>query len=254
MPGETQHGMQCSEFDLLLTDAIDGLLTGERLASFEQHKEFCRSCATLFADVTAGLGWLQQIEEIEPPKNLVHNIVVATTGVRVAEIAAQAEAEAKKPFWERIQNIVPRVLAPVRTPRFAMSAAMAFFSISLAFSATGRSIKDVNVATFSPRSIQSKLLAAQGKALHYYDSLRVVYEIESRVRELREYTVTDDTKTDGKDKKENKQNKKQGKDETTTEPEKDYRNYSQERQELLMASVTVGDERIGNLARQRRLG
>ena len=32
MPGETKHGIECSQFEALLSDAIDGQLTGARKA------------------------------------------------------------------------------------------------------------------------------------------------------------------------------------------------------------------------------
>jgi hypothetical protein len=35
MKDKEHDGMQCSEFDALLSQAIDGTLSGERLAAFE---------------------------------------------------------------------------------------------------------------------------------------------------------------------------------------------------------------------------
>ena len=37
MEAKEQNGMQCAEFDALLSQAIDGTLSGERLAAFEAH-------------------------------------------------------------------------------------------------------------------------------------------------------------------------------------------------------------------------
>ena len=37
MPGASQNGMQCSEFDALLTEALDGTLAGAKLERFRGH-------------------------------------------------------------------------------------------------------------------------------------------------------------------------------------------------------------------------
>jgi hypothetical protein len=49
MPDQTSNGMHCNEFDLLLTDALDGVLTGARLDRFRAHTRVCNACGPLFA-------------------------------------------------------------------------------------------------------------------------------------------------------------------------------------------------------------
>ena len=51
MPDQTSNGMQCNEFDGLLTDALDGVLTGARLDRFQAHARTCSACGPLFAEV-----------------------------------------------------------------------------------------------------------------------------------------------------------------------------------------------------------
>ena len=40
MPGETKNGMQCGEFDALLSDALDEKLTGAKLETFQAYDFF----------------------------------------------------------------------------------------------------------------------------------------------------------------------------------------------------------------------
>jgi hypothetical protein len=42
MPDHTSNGMQCNEFELLLADAIDGVLSGAGLGRFQAHARVCR--------------------------------------------------------------------------------------------------------------------------------------------------------------------------------------------------------------------
>ena len=39
MPDHTSNGMQCNEFDLLLSDALDGVLSGSGLDRFQAHAQ-----------------------------------------------------------------------------------------------------------------------------------------------------------------------------------------------------------------------
>src|SRR3984893_13469037 len=93
MPGESKNGMQCAEFDALLNDALDGTLTGPKLESFQAHARVCAVCGPLLTEADAGRRWLKSLAEAEPPANLVHNILLATTGHESKRVAAHAKAE-----------------------------------------------------------------------------------------------------------------------------------------------------------------
>ncbi len=80
MPGESKNGMQCAEFEALLSEAVEQALSGSRLESFQAHAQACVVCGPLLAEAEEGHRWLKSLEEIEPPANLVHNILIATTG------------------------------------------------------------------------------------------------------------------------------------------------------------------------------
>ena len=54
MPDQTSNGMQCNEFELLLSDALDGVLTGTALDRFQAHARTCKACGPLFAEADGG--------------------------------------------------------------------------------------------------------------------------------------------------------------------------------------------------------
>ncbi len=81
MPDQTRNGMQCHEFDSLLSDALDGVLTGSQLDAFQAHARTCSACGPLLAEVEAGRNWLKDLTEVEPPAGLVNSILASTTGV-----------------------------------------------------------------------------------------------------------------------------------------------------------------------------
>ncbi len=154
MPEETKHGMECAEFEALVSDALDGdlkdkdgRLSAARRESFEAHRRACAVCGPLFADAQAGRQWLRALDEVEPPAHLVHNILAATSGV-VSTRPQTARADGRTaPFGERVRERWDSYFTPlaafVRQPRFVMSFGMIFFVFSLILSTAGFKPSDV---------------------------------------------------------------------------------------------------------------
>jgi len=233
MPGESKNGMQCTEFDALLNEALDGSLTGPKLESFQAHARVCALCGPLFAEADAGRRWLKSLVEVEPPANLVHNILVATTGYESKRTFAGAKAETS--WFGGITAWLRPVFAPVlsvsRQPRFAMSFGMAFFSLSISLSLAGVKVSDVRHVDLRPSAIKRTYYETAGRAVKYYENIRFVYEIESRVREFKRATTPAETSPKEQN-KDPKNNNTSGQPETNQE-----RNYSQEDNQPVLASI-----------------
>jgi hypothetical protein len=76
-----------------------------------------------------------------------------------------------------------------------MTAAMAFFSVALTMDITGMQVKDLNPANLRPSNLRKGFYAANARVMQYYEGLRVVYELESRVRDMESVRGGDDTQT-----------------------------------------------------------
>jgi hypothetical protein len=104
-------------------------------------------------------------------------------------------------------NVVPMPLAPIPAwqrpgfigsirrfaePRLLMTAAMAFFSIALTLNLTGVRLSNVRFADLRPIAVRSfmerRLTTASVPIIRYYDHLRFVYEVESKMRQLHRTT------------------------------------------------------------------
>ncbi len=223
MNGEEKFEMQCTDFDVQLSDALDGLLEGERLASFERHKAQCSACSLLYQEAKSGFDWLHTLEEVEPPVNLVHNVIALTSGAE--ESAAEPIALPRKSWMERWKDR----FAPVMTPRFAMSFGMAFFSISMLMSVAGLKPTDLRHLDLTPKGLRKTYYETQARATRYYENIRLVYEIESRVRQLKNAaTSPQGNKTESKP----ETNQNQSKD-----PDRREQNYSRQDQNELLANA-----------------
>jgi hypothetical protein len=76
-------------------------------------------------------------------------------------------------------------------PRLAMTAAMAFLSIALTLDLTGVRLQDMRASDLRPSSIKRDFYSANAHVVQYYEGLRVVYELESRVHDLQSSTDND---------------------------------------------------------------
>jgi hypothetical protein len=236
MPDKTSNGMQCHEFDSLLSDALDGILTGAKLDTFQAHARTCSACGPLFADVKAGRNWLKDLTEVEPPVSLVTNILASTTGVDTQRLRVNVSTSQPRISWlDRLQAWVSGAMLPiwgtVRQPRFAMSFGMAFFSLSVALSVIGVKPADLRQVSLRPTAIRHTYYNTQARVVRYYENIRFVYEVESRVRELKRNITPAEPAPEKKDHK----------NDTTEQPEqKQERNYSQTENHLILAGVPLG--------------
>src|SRR6266478_2085661 len=245
MPGETKHGIECTEFETLLSDALDGdgRLSPARKESFEAHRRVCEICGPLFAHVQAGQQWLRALalEPVEPPAHLVHNILAATSGVVSRRAQAATRGGRTTPFGERarewwdsyLASYFTPVAAFVRQPRFTMSFGMIFFSFSLVATLAGVKPSDVAKVDLRPSALRHAYNDAQVKVVKYYDNIRFVYEIESKVRELKRANTP--AEPGPKEQKENRKNNTSGQPD-----QRQDRNYSREYNQPVLAALRDG--------------
>ena len=179
-------GLRCEEWEALLTDALDDLLPASETAAFAAHGETCPNCSDLLAHVKQGREWLGYLHtEPEIPSGLVGRIIEKTVGVGsvpVPLVAAGAGggAVAFAMPWRR----------SFHETRLLMTVAMAFFSIALTLSmVTGGKLTTIRLADLRPSQIGNTLsrefYGARSSVVRYYDNVRLFYQLQSRMRELR---------------------------------------------------------------------
>src|SRR5215831_18147268 len=187
MPDHTSNGMQCNEFDLLLSDALDGVLSGEGLDRFQAHASTCSTCGPLMAEAEAGRSWLKGLTEVEPPASLVNNILASTTGVDTQRLRTTDRAVQPHVSWlERLQASISGFVLPawetVRQPRFAMSFGMAFFALSVGLTVLGVKPGDVRgVLSLRPSDIRHTYYATQARVVRYVDNVRPVLQLQAAI-------------------------------------------------------------------------
>lgn len=183
MDQKHQYDMQCAEFEVLLAEAVEGLLDEGRMQNFRSHADTCAVCAAAFAEATTGYQWMRSLEPLDPPVHLVHNILAVTTGVEPASTPAQVRVSQTWP--QRIQAWLRPVLTPMLRPRFGATFAMAFFSVTLMLNLAGVDLRQIDWRPNTWRGqAEHTFYSARTRVVRYYDSMRVVYEFQARAREV----------------------------------------------------------------------
>ena len=194
----------CGLWETLLADALDGMLRTEDEATFSGHMAGCAACTAMFEEARRGREWLEFLAaEPEVPGGLLDKILAQTGPGQTAGFGLVKDDDlvaatpggiplAKGrpltvPAWQR-----PGFMGFVRRfaePRLMMTAALAFFSIALTLNLTGVRLSSIKMSDLKPAALRSlvqrRLTMASTPIIRYYDNLRLVYEVQSRVREMR---------------------------------------------------------------------
>jgi predicted anti-sigma-YlaC factor YlaD len=234
-----QSEIQCSQFEALLAEALEGLLPAETMAAFDAHSQNCSLCGPMFTEAQEGMLLLRGMEELEPPKNLMHNILAATS----MAASSKEQATRNRAGWlQRLWAPARPLLARVAQPRFVSSFAMAFFSLSLLLSLAGVRIKDLANLDLRPESLRKAVVLqftqVEASVVKYYENMRWVYAIQTRVRELRKAAVPPEN--DQKPKEQQKRDKNPNND-TSGRPEQ-HEDYSQGRTDSVIAYTKSRNE------------
>jgi hypothetical protein len=238
MVDQNQYGMKCTEFDARLADALDGIMSGKELAAFKAHAAECGDCGPLFTQAESGMKLLKSLAEVEAPANLVHNILARTSMADPRMSHAPALAAGVRGSWlgramEWASPVIRPALNIMSQPRLAMTAAMAFFSVSLLLNLAGVRMSDLKNLDLRPSAISTSASLqyhqTTAKVVKYYENIRFVYELESRMKELKK-----DSGTTGEENEKQKQPRQN--DNTSKSPETNQNeNYSLEQSEDVIA-------------------
>jgi hypothetical protein len=161
------------ELENLLSDYLEGQLDIVRRVEAEKHLAACAECQALLAEVRQVYELCHSAADLEPAPWLVPRILHATIGERQPSLGQRLAAFFRPGLYIRV----------------AYGVAMAMVSLSIVVNAAGINLRHLTLADLNPRTWvyqadrNGHLLI--GRVEKYYYDLKVVYEIESRLRQLR---------------------------------------------------------------------
>ena len=200
----------CIACEEMLADALDQTLTPADQAWFDKHVTSCVECSDTFADAQRGAAWLELLKSPrpEPSAALMERILAQTSGLQdenlspivIGQPAILPDSTPSMPHGNVLafRPRMPKFASWMNTyaqPRLAMTAAMAFFSIALTLNLTGVRLDQLKASNLNPANVRKTYYEASADAVRYYDNLRVVRVMESRVDDLRG-SAEDDRRTE----------------------------------------------------------
>jgi Putative zinc-finger len=173
--------MNCVEFEVQLSDYLDGVLGETDRQSLELHASECSNCQELMQDARTAIGFMERVADVEVPPELVTRIVYHAPNGRL-----------RHPLERRgmLSSAFSKWFQPVLQPRFAMGMAMTILSFAMLGRCTGVTVNRISPADLSPVKIwadlEDKALRTRDRTTKYYENLRLVYELRSRIKDLQE--------------------------------------------------------------------
>jgi hypothetical protein len=171
--------MNCGEFEILLADYLDGTLGSSESAALERHAASCAGCGELLKDASSAAAFLKRVGEVMPPPELI------------TRIAFQAPIGRTREPFERpgvFSRLAAKWLQPILQPRLAMGMAMTILSFAMLERCTGVRVQHIEAADLNPvriwGGVEDKAMRFRDRAVKYYENLRWVYEIETRLDAL----------------------------------------------------------------------
>ena len=215
----------CAVCETMLPEAVNGLLSESEQRAFDKHLAGCVECSRELAEAQRGAAWLSMLKSQapEPPAGLLAKILAETSGavqsttpvaaavspVHTAPLpvglkprrgAGNGGASSPWAFFLKQMGDVFSIETARTTfqPRMAMTAAMAFFSIALTLNLTGVRLRDLRASNFTPSAIKRTIADLDASAIRMFQNNRAVYQVESRLSELRSDDSTENVSPSGR--------------------------------------------------------
>ncbi len=171
--------LDCAQFEILLADAIDGVLPADARADFDGHRATCPSCAMLAEDAMSAVEFMERAADVEPPPILMTKILHATNSGWELTLRGKG-----------VRGWINRTFAPVLQPRFVLGAGLTLMTATMLTECAGLPKKTLTAQDLDPirivASLENRAERVWDRAMKSYESMRLVYEVRSQLNEWSE--------------------------------------------------------------------
>lgn len=175
--------MTCAELEILLCDYVDGTLHADARAALDNHLSSCAACKQLAEDVAGLTAFFERVPAPEPPAELMtrimHHAPLGRQGV------AEHASGDTRPSW--FKRYFGGFFQAWLQPRYVMGMMMTILSFSMLARFAHIEPRQLRPSDLDPvkvwQGIDDHSHRLYDRAMKYYDNLRLVIEIQSRLRE-----------------------------------------------------------------------
>jgi hypothetical protein len=175
--------MTCAELEIVLCDYVDGTLHVAERTALENHLAGCPACKQLAEDVAGVTAFFERVPEAEPPAELMTRILHhAPMGPGAVPERLASDA---RPSWAK--RLFGGFFQGWLQPRYVMGMAMTILSFSMLARFAHIEPRQLRTSDLDPvkvwQGIDDHSHRLYDRGMKYYDNLRLVIEIQSRLRE-----------------------------------------------------------------------
>jgi hypothetical protein len=179
--------MTCAELEILLCDYVDGTLHAAERTALENHLAGCPACKQLSVDVVGVTAFFERVPQAEPPAELMTRIMHHAP-MGPGAVGARAHSD-PRPSWAKrfFGGLWGGFFHNWLQPRYVMGMAMTILSFSMLARFAHIEPRQLRPSDLDPvkvwQGIDDHSHRVYDRAMKYYDNLRLVIEIQSRLRE-----------------------------------------------------------------------
>jgi putative zinc finger protein len=187
--------MNCGQIEILLCDYLDGTLPAPERAEFERHLAGCSACTELARDAGAAVAFMDRAAAVDAPPELLTRILAATRD-------AEPSALSRILGLGRLRSSVGRWFAPLLEPRLVMGMALTVLSFSMMAKCAGVPVRQLKPSDLSPANVyasaEDRISRGWDRTVKFYENLRFVYDVQSRLRQWTEQQEEEDRNASAK--------------------------------------------------------
>jgi len=161
----------CEQTEERLSDYLDNLLDPADITALNRHADGCAECTRLIDQVGSAVRQMRSLAPVEVPPNLITAILDQTIGPRPEKKGWRS--------WFSWADFVAH-------PKFAMGALTCAVTLVILGYAAGLSPAKIKRGDLAPsnmyRAVNRQFHLTYGRTLKYVNDLKVVYEIQSKLR------------------------------------------------------------------------
>jgi hypothetical protein len=154
-------------------------LTAAEKAEVERHLSECAACAEMARDAGAAMAFIARVADVEPPPHLVTRMF-AIPGMR----------EARASMSRGIKGWFRNLLQPMLQPRMVMGLSLTILFFGMMARCAGIPGRQLSPADLNPSRVlaglEDRVQRGWERSVKFYENLRFVYQIQSRLREWRD--------------------------------------------------------------------
>jgi hypothetical protein len=167
--------VECDEVENFLGLYAEGGLPETQSAMVRAHLITCEACALLALEMEFTISLCREFPELDPPARLIERVLQETIGQHQSLSWAEYLRELFRPLYA--------------SPRFATGACLAAISFSIVMNALGVNLGEVRWSEITPRTVVDSLNrtanVAYDSGMRRLNDLKIFYQIQSKIEELR---------------------------------------------------------------------